>query len=188
MKIIGFDPGSRYFGIGLLEKKGNKISYLYSEVINLEEKDLLLRFKTLWEKLDVFFANQINDISNISASIEDGFVGKNIKSADTLAKIRGIIIAALISRKIEYKMFSPREIKKALTGNGNADKGQISKMVSTLLNINTDNIKDDETDALAIAYCHALSKKKNKLEHDINNKRKTKNKKQLKGGINAFSN
>ncbi len=186
MKIIGFDPGSRYFGIGLLEKKGNKISYLYSEVINLEDKDLLLRFKALWEKLDVFFTNQINDISNISASIEDGFVGKNIKSADTLAKIRGIIIASLISRKIAYKMFSPREIKKALTGNGNADKGQIAKMVSTLLNINTDNIKDDETDALAIAYCHALSIKTHKPNIQSNNKQQTTNDK--RGGANAFSN
>ena len=156
MKIIGFDPGSRFFGIGLVEKKGNKISYVYSEVISLKEKDILLRYKNLWEKLDIFFSKEIKDNLNISAAIEDGFVGKNIKSADTLAKIRGIIIAALISRGIDFKIFSPREIKKALTGNGNADKGQIAKMVSTLLNIDTDKIRDDETDALSIAYCHAL--------------------------------
>ena len=157
MKIIGFDPGSRFFGIGLLEKKGKNISYLYSQVINLKEKDILSRFKTLWSELDLFFIkNDLDCDSNLYAAIEDGFTGKNIKSADTLSKIRGIIIASLISREIDMKIFSPREIKKAITGNGNADKVQIARMISTLLKIDTDKLKDDETDAIAIAYCHAL--------------------------------
>lgn len=158
MKIIGFDPGSRFFGIALIEKKGNKIIYLHSEVIRLKEQQFILRLKSLWEKLENFFLeNGIKSGTEISAAIEDGFIGKNIKSADTLSKIRGFVIASFISRNIEFKTYSPREIKKALTGNGNADKNQIAKMVSTLLNIKTDNLKDDETDAIAIAYCHALS-------------------------------
>ncbi len=161
MKVIGFDPGSRFFGIALLEKKGNTISYLSSEIISLKDKDLLQRFKSLWEKLGVFYSNnELIDDKNVFAAIEDGFVGKNIKSADTLSKIRGFAIASLVNKNIDVKIYSPREIKKALTGNGNADKVQVAKMVSTLLNIKTDNLKDDETDALSIAYCHALYLKK----------------------------
>ncbi len=157
MRIIGLDPGSRFYGVALLEKKGSKITYLYSDVIRLKESDLMIRFQLLWDTLDHFIKANSIDNNDVFVAMEDGFTGKNVKSADTLAKVRGFSMASFISRKIPMKTYSPREIKKALTGNGNADKIQVAKIISTLLNIKTDDLKDDETDALAIAYCHAMS-------------------------------
>jgi len=160
MQIIGFDPGSRFFGIGLLGKNGNKINYIDSELIVLKEKDIYERFKKLWNDLETLFDRIGLEEANTFAAIEEGFVGKNIKSADTLAKIRGLVTGFCISRNIELISYSPREIKKALTGNGNAEKGQVADMLKRLLNIEIESLKDDETDALAVAYCHALSLKR----------------------------
>jgi crossover junction endodeoxyribonuclease RuvC len=110
----------------------------------------------LWKDLEIFFDRDKFKQGDIFAAIEEGFVGKNIRSADTLAKIRGIVTGFCISRNIEIINYSPREIKKALTGNGNASKEQVADMLKRLLSINTGELKDDETDALAVAYCHAL--------------------------------
>jgi crossover junction endodeoxyribonuclease RuvC len=151
MVVIGFDPGSISFGVGILRKENNVISYVYSEEIKLKEKDFYLKMKTLWQRLEDLY----NRFPISGAAIEEGFMGKNVKSMNVLAKVRGVVLSSLLVRDIELKSYSPREVKVAVTGNGGADKSQVGRMVKILLNLKEKALGADESDALATAYCHA---------------------------------
>ena len=157
MIVIGFDPGSLSFGVGVLKKEGNTVTYVYSEEIKFKETDFYLKMKTLWRELKTLYEKFPID----SAAIEEGFLGKNVKAMNVLSKVRGVVLGSLLARGIPLKSYSPREVKLALTGTGGASKAQVGKMISILLNL---NVKDklmgsDESDALAVAYCHILGNK-----------------------------
>jgi len=153
MLVIGFDPGSLHFGVGILKNEKGTAAYIHSEDVCFSEPDFYRKMKTLWLHLiDIYRRFPISH-----AAIEEGFLGKNVKSMDILAKVRGVVLASLISAGIELVPYSPREIKLALTGTGNASKTQVEIMVKTLLNIKEKKLTPDESDALAVAYCHSLS-------------------------------
>jgi crossover junction endodeoxyribonuclease RuvC len=155
MLVIGFDPGSISFGVGILEKKSNRITYLHSEEIKLKNGEFNQKMETLWRRLETLYREYPID----TAAIEEGFLGKNVKAMNILSKVRGLVLGSLIAEKITMQSYSPRQVKQALTGNGNATKQQVAKMVQTLLNIKQKALGNDESDALAVAYCHSLSLK-----------------------------
>lgn len=86
--------------------------------------------------------------------MESIFFGKNIQSVFTLGHARGVIMLALAQKEIPIIEYSPREIKKAVVGNGNASKQQIRYMVTQLLPLKQQKLTSDAADALAIALCH----------------------------------
>ncbi len=155
MVVIGFDPGSVSFGVGILKKEENKISYLHSEEIKLTGKDFYAKMKSLLQELEKLFTSFSID----QAAIEEGFLGKNVKAMNTLARVRGVVLGALIPRNINLQSYSPREIKLALTGSGSALKPQVGRMLKILLNIKDKKLGSDESDALAVAYCHMMNLK-----------------------------
>ncbi|MCP5106325.1 MAG: hypothetical protein GY950_23270, partial [bacterium] len=116
MTIIGFDPGSISFGAGILKKENNRIFYLHSEEIKLKENDFYSKMNTLWQRLEALY--QMFPIDG--AAIEEGFLGKNVKSMNVLSIVRGVVLGSLLARGIPLKFYSPREVKLALTGSGNA--------------------------------------------------------------------
>ncbi|MBN2399774.1 MAG: crossover junction endodeoxyribonuclease RuvC [Candidatus Aminicenantes bacterium] len=155
MLILGMDPGSLSFGIGLLKKDRNQFAYLYSEVIKLKEKDFVNRMQTLWTRL-----NQLTERFAIDeAAMEEGFLGKNIRSMSLLSMVRGVAMAALLQRGVPLRLYSPREVKLALTGYGNAEKSQLAKMAALVLDIRDKKLGLDESDALAVAYCHGVQRR-----------------------------
>lgn len=158
MVVIGFDPGSITFGIGILKKEKVRISYIYSDEIKLQEKDFYTRMKVLWQRLEDIYQKFPIDC----AAIEEGFLGKNVRSMNMLATVRGVVLGSLLPRAIPLVSYSPRAVKLALTGFGNASKTQVSNMVNMLLNLNpkTSSLGNDESDALAVAFCHLMSIKK----------------------------
>ena len=140
MVVIGLDPGSVTFGVGILKNEKNRISYIHSEEIRLKEKDFYLKMKSLWKRLAIIYTSfPINEA--------------------ILSKVRGVVMGSLIVRDVDLTSYSPGEVKLALTGNGNALKSQVKKMIKTLLNLNHLELGDDESDALAVAYCHILGLK-----------------------------
>lgn len=158
MIVIGFDPGSIIFGVGILKKEKGLISCLYSEEIKLQEKDFYTKMKVLWLRLEVIYQKfPIN-----CAAIEEGFLGKNVRSMNMLSMVRGVVLGSLLSRDIPLISYSPRAVKMALTGFGNASKTQVCNVVNMLLNLNpkTSSLGADESDALAVAFCHLMSIKK----------------------------
>jgi crossover junction endodeoxyribonuclease RuvC len=88
------------------------------------------------------------------AAVETMFFHKHIRSVFTLGHARGVILLALAQRKIPICEYSPREIKKAVVGNGNATKQQVRVMIDQLYNLSSASMRDDAADALAIAACH----------------------------------
>ncbi|MCL2062805.1 MAG: crossover junction endodeoxyribonuclease RuvC [Candidatus Cloacimonetes bacterium] len=149
MIIIGVDPGSRKCGYGILHIERNKILAAGSGIINLEKKVLL-------EKKLLHLSNELKLIidqykPNYSV-VESIFYGKNIQTAFILGHIRGVVMYCLSEKDIPVYSFSPREIKKSVTGNGNATKSQVEYMIQSILNLKTP-AKEDAADGLACAMC-----------------------------------
>ena len=155
MLILGMDPGSLSFGIGLVKKDRNQFVYLHSETITLKEKDFVSRMQTLWAGLNQAIARFPID----EAAMEEGFLGKNIRSMSLLSMVRGVALAALLQRGVPLSLYSPREVKLALTGYGNAEKTQVAKMAAMVLNVGAKKLGLDESDALAVAYCHGVNRR-----------------------------
>ena len=149
---MGIDPGSKLFGLSLLEKNGNTLRFVRAELIQLGSADMIGRMSHLIARLDGFLKSQIVD----SAAIEEGFLGKNVKTVEVLSRIRGLVMTLLIQHGIPFATYSPRTVKMAVTGYGNADKDQVRKALTILLGPSVSGLSDDESDALSVAYCHLL--------------------------------
>lgn len=148
--IIGIDPGSRKTGYGIIKVEAKGSRYLTSGHLALKGDQLAERLQQLFTGL----RELVDQYQPDEAAIEQVFVQENVNSALKLGQARGAAIVAVNRPIAEY---SPRTIKQAITGYGNAAKEQIQVMVQRLLNINT-KLQPDEADALAVALCHAHSR------------------------------
>lgn len=147
MLILGVDPGSVRVGYGLISQKKNRYRYLKSGLLKFpsqpKEKRLLALQKSFKKLLQKTKPNLIG--------LEKIYFVKNQKTALEVAQSRGVIIAAILEKGIPFIELTPPEIKKAVTGDGQADKKGVAKMVGYFLNLQKTPKIDDITDALAIA-------------------------------------
>ncbi|HRY84563.1 MAG TPA: crossover junction endodeoxyribonuclease RuvC [Candidatus Cloacimonadota bacterium] len=151
MLILGIDPGSRFCGYGLLQFEGRKVVAAGCEVIDVSAtKDISERLKLLHEQI----CSVIHEYKPDLAAVETMFLSKHVKSIFTLGHARGVLLLALAQYQIPLAEYSPREIKKAIAGNGNATKQQVRYMVDSIFKLTQKPAKDDAYDALAVAYCH----------------------------------
>ncbi|WP_255462847.1 crossover junction endodeoxyribonuclease RuvC [Galbibacter sp. BG1] len=138
-------------GFGLIRCNGQKM-----EIIQLDEL-ILKKYKDHYLKLQKIFEHTIGIIEAYhpdEIAIEAPFFGKNVQSMLKLGRAQGVAMAAGLSREIPITEYSPKKIKMAITGSGNASKEQVAKMLQSLLSLKTlpDNL--DATDGLAAAVCH----------------------------------
>jgi len=152
LTVLGIDPGLTITGYGIVRREGNKIFCIKHGIIKTKPKEpLAKRIEHIGDSIE-----EIITENNIDFAVcESLFFGKNVKSIILMAHARGMIFGIISKRNIPVFEFSPREIKRSLTGNGNAAKEQVKYMVCNLLSIS--DIKYlDETDALAaaISYCY----------------------------------
>lgn len=149
--ILGIDPGTVVMGYGLLEINGSDI--------NLLEMDILRPGKIVdpYRKLQLIY----NTVSGLIIrykpdvfAIEAPFFGKNVQSMLKLGRAQGVAIAAAMRHGLDVTEYSPKKIKQSITGNGNASKEQVLKMLQRLLNFKGDPKFFDASDALAVAVCH----------------------------------
>ncbi len=151
MIILGIDPGSRFCGYGLLEIEGRRIIGAGCDVVNLiKEKDLPTRLDMLYTALDKVLAEYKPEV----AAVESMFFHKHIRSVFTLGHARGVILLTLARHGVQIFEYTPREVTKAVVGNGNASKQQVRFMVSQLLKLKAPRVQDDAYDALGLALCH----------------------------------
>ena len=155
MVVVGFDPGSTCFGVGILRRENRSIQYVHSEEIKMNAIQFYDRMRQLWDRLNAIFSGFEIDL----AAIEEGFMGKNVHSMNLLAQVRGLALGFTIERNIGLTFYSPRQVKLAVTGSGKAMKSQIGKSMKILLKISDKELGNDESDALAVAYCHMLNVK-----------------------------
>lgn len=153
MLILGMDPGSLSFGIGIVERERRRFAYVHSETIRLRPRDFQARMQQLWDRLD----RLTEEFPIDQAAMEEGFLGKNIRSMSQLSMVRGVALAALLKRRLPLRLYAPRQVKLALTGYGNADKDQVAKMAALVLGLRGRKLGLDESDALAVAYCHGVN-------------------------------
>ena len=153
MIILGVDPGTLIAGYGVIERKGKSLSLLSVGVIkNDSSVSMPLRLKKIYSTL----CEVINQYHPDEFAIETAFYSKNAQSALKIGQARGVAILAGVNHEIPVTEYSPREIKKAVTGKGAASKEQVQYMMMTMLNIQTKPKYFDSTDALAVAVSHAF--------------------------------
>lgn len=159
MIILGIDPGTNITGYGIIRQNFSSSKRITSGSINIPSKqNLPQKLETIYNELDrlikIYKPNEF--------AIETAFYGKNAQSAMKIGYARGVSILAAAHNKIPTSEYSPREIKKSIVGKGAASKQQVNYMVKTLLDISKQKMKYDETDALAVALCHAYRMTKRK--------------------------
>ncbi len=152
-RIIGIDPGTRFTGLGIIDRYGNKLKHVHSETIKtVNEKNLETKLTCIFDHL----SEVIKEYKPNTASIERVFHSVNPRSSLLLGHARGVALLTLSKFGLEVNEYAPNEIKAAVTGVGRADKDQVASMVKVLLNLNrNEKLGEDESDALAIAICHA---------------------------------
>lgn len=151
--ILGIDPGSRLTGYGIVNAVGNRLEYVTCGCIKLPDVEHPLRLQQIFRSL----CSIIEQFVPQECAIEEVFLGKSVSSALKLGQARGSAIVACMHYDLAVAEYSPRKVKQALVGNGNADKLQVQHMVKVLLGVKGD-VQADAADALAIAICHANTK------------------------------
>lgn len=149
--ILGIDPGTTIMGFGLIKIVGKELRFMQLNELQLKKYDdhylkLKLIFERTIELIDSYHPDEI--------AIEAPFFGKNVQSMLKLGRAQGVAMAAGLSREIPITEYSPKKIKMAITGNGNASKEQVAKMLQSLLSLKTLPKNLDSTDGLAAAVCH----------------------------------
>jgi len=151
MMIVGIDPGSRYCGYGLIQTEGIKVVAAGCQVIDVtRENSFGARLRLLHSSI----TDVLEEYKPDYAAVESMFFQKHIKSIFTLGHARGVILLALAEQNIPIVEYSPREVKKAVVGNGNATKAQVRYMIHQLYGLKESENRDDAYDALAIATTH----------------------------------
>lgn len=148
---MGIDPGTTIMGFGIIKVTGGKMTFIQmNELLLNKYKDPFTKLKLIYERtielIDTYHPDEI--------AIEAPFFGKNVQSMLKLGRAQGVAMAAGLSRQIPITEYFPKKIKMAITGNGNASKEQVAKMLQSMLNLKTLPKNLDSTDGLAAAVCH----------------------------------
>jgi len=158
--ILGIDPGTTIMGFGIIKVINKQMHFVQMNELMLKKYDdpytkLKLIFERTIELIDTFHPDEI--------AIEAPFYGKNVQSMLKLGRAQGVAMAAGLSRQIPITEYMPKKIKMAITGNGNASKEQVAKMLQSVLKLKTLPKNLDSTDGLAAAVCHFYNEGKVEL-------------------------
>ena len=153
MKIFGIDPGSRITGYGVIQSSGKKLKMIDFGVIKTKEKDFIKRLPIIFSGIEHLM--DIHDPDMVA--VENVFMHRNADSALKLGQARAAAISGTFKKGVDVFEYSAREVKLAVVGTGSAEKEQVREMVKLILGIKNKDLNLDESDALAIAICHAHS-------------------------------
>jgi crossover junction endodeoxyribonuclease RuvC len=152
MIVIGIDPGTANTGFGVVRTIGERMVALDGGVIETEtdlpdEKRLARVHEALGELIAWHEPKAM--------ALEDLFFGRNVGSALNVGQARGVVLLAAAQRRVPCFDYTPQAVKKAVCGSGSADKGQVQRMVASLLGLPEPPAPDHAADAFAVAICHA---------------------------------
>lgn len=156
MRILGIDPGIGRTGWGVIETQGSKIkSQAYGCIETEPNAPVGGRLVVLYKEITHLFQEYQPD----EVAIEELFFNTNVTTAMVVGQARGVVLLAAAQKDLQCAVYTPLQVKMALTGYGRAEKNQIAQMVKTVLSLQKIPKPDDVTDALAIALTHAFSRK-----------------------------
>jgi crossover junction endodeoxyribonuclease RuvC len=171
--ILGIDPGTVVMGYGIIHITGNNLKLVSAGVLALDKKeDHFLRIKEIFDTVEKLIKQYKPD----EFSIEEPFFGKNVQSMLKLGRAQGAAISAALHHHLPVHGYSPRTIKKSITGNGASSKEQVASMLRTILKFEETPKFLDATDALGVAVCHYFQTKilsQNNSNPDVKVKKQT---------------
>ena len=156
MRVLGIDPGFGRMGWGIIDEKSGKVTPVeYGCLETSSKKELGERLR----EVHLFVVGLIEKYKPDEFAIEDLFFNTNAKTAFAVGQARGVTILAATLKNIPVGIYTPLQVKIAITGYGRAEKSQLGQMIKILLKLDTVPKIDDTADALAIAITHAFSRK-----------------------------
>lgn len=162
--FLGIDPGSRRTGYAVLSRKGTRYEALTMGVLRAEQfEDHARRLQFLFEEVQAL----VKQYKPHFCAIETPVYGKDPLAMLKLGRAQAACILALTNGGLEVAEYYPKAVKKSITGNGNAAKEQVAYMLARLLNLGEETLPADATDALAVAWCHAMRKDQPGNEHPL---------------------
>jgi crossover junction endodeoxyribonuclease RuvC len=149
--ILGLDPGTSVMGYGIIVTRKPKIQLLQFGVIHLSKYSTHeLKLKKIFERV----LSLVDEYHPDEVALEAPFYGKNVQSMLKLGRAQGVAMSAALYREVPITEYAPKKVKQSVTGNGNASKEQVAKMLMSLFSIKELPKLLDATDALAVAVCH----------------------------------
>jgi crossover junction endodeoxyribonuclease RuvC len=156
MRILGIDPGVAIVGYAVVNMSGSVVEIVdYGSIQTAQEKLHVDRLCEVGRDIQ----HVVSTYSPDELSIERLFFSKNVKTALAVAEARGVLLERVRSLGVDVFEYSPQEVKIALTSHGLSTKRQVQEMVMKVFDLKEMPQPDDVADALAIAYCHAVSRK-----------------------------
>ncbi len=149
--VLGIDPGSRNTGIAVVKQSGSEFDVVYLNVLHTITQE------NHAERISEIYATIVAVIGQWkpeSCAIETPVYGKDPLALLKLGRAQAAAILAAINSGIPITEYYPKAVKKSITGNGNASKEQVARMVNTVLKLNDISYPKDATDALSVAWCH----------------------------------
>jgi crossover junction endodeoxyribonuclease RuvC len=149
--ILGVDPGTVVMGFAVIKCANKKISMLHMGTLNMHwEHDVFERLQRIYNTID----EVVRTYKPSQFAIEAPFFGKNVQSMLKLGRAQGVAIACALQHNLPVTEYSPKKVKQAITGNGNADKERVWAMLQRYMELTEKPKGFDASDALAVAVCH----------------------------------
>ena len=153
MLILGVDPGSRAAGYALVEAESRTERVVEAGTLRFDGSMAhALRLREIYRRLTEIIERHPPD----EGAVEMPVYGRNPQSMLKLGRAQAAAMLALLNRDVPVNEYTPKQVKKAVTGNGNASKKQVQHMVCSMLDgAEAADLSYDASDALAVALCHA---------------------------------
>lgn len=152
MIVLGIDPGTANTGYGVVGRSAGRLVALDGGVVETRPgTDPGRRLAQIHARV----GELLDEYAPEAVAVEDLYFGANARSAFAVGQARGVVILAAGQRGIPCRSYTPQQVKGAVCGSGRADKGQVQRMVQSLLSLAELPRPDHAADALAVAICHA---------------------------------
>lgn len=156
MRILGIDPGIGRMGWGVIETQRSELRAQHFGCVETpKEWEVPRRLQAIYRAVTGF----IKEYEPDALAIEELFFNTNAKTAFVVGQARGVVLLAAEENSLPIAVYTPLQVKIAVTGYGRAEKRQVGEMVKILLKLPSIPKPDDTADALAVALAHAFSKK-----------------------------
>jgi crossover junction endodeoxyribonuclease RuvC len=149
--ILGLDPGTNIMGYGVIHVQLSKVNLLQFGVIQMGKTGAHeLKLKKIFDRVLAL----VDEFHPDEVALEAPFFGKNVQSMLKLGRAQGVAMAAALFREVPITEYAPKKVKQSVTGNGNASKEQVARMLMQIFSIKEIPKLLDASDALAVALCH----------------------------------
>jgi crossover junction endodeoxyribonuclease RuvC len=160
MRVLGIDPAlAGPTGYGIVESDGRHCRSLEFGAVKARrarEARAAAGVPARLREIHAAVTRLLKQHAPDAVAVESVFTALNMRTALKLAEVRGVVLLAAAERGIPVHSYSPREVKAAVAGYGNADKQQMQQMVRAMLGLRAEaaGLGSDAADALAVALCH----------------------------------